>query len=68
MAEVTIRVQKNGPLVITGPVRMLDSQNRAWNLEGRGMVALCRCGQSSLRPFCDGTHARCGFQADEPAR
>ncbi|MDR5708541.1 MAG: CDGSH iron-sulfur domain-containing protein [Armatimonadota bacterium] len=62
MAEVTITLRDNGPYLVRGPVRLVDAEGREWNLD-REVIALCRCGGSSNKPFCDGTHARIGFQS-----
>lgn len=68
MPDVTIRLRDNGPLVIEGPVRIIDAEGNAFNLPAdKPAVALCRCGQSSRRPFCDGTHKGCGFAAVDRA-
>jgi CDGSH-type Zn-finger protein len=65
---ITIRLRENGPLVVQGPVRVIDHQGNEFTLpEGKEFVALCRCGQSRRRPFCDGSHRDCGFRADEVA-
>jgi len=66
MAEVTIRMRPNGPLVIEGPFTLVDSRGAAFEIPpNKPAVALCRCGQSSKRPFCDGSHKTCGFASDE---
>lgn len=57
--HTTIEVVKNGPYLIRGPSRLCDSRGEA--VPARGTVALCRCGNSSKKPFCDGTHAKTGF-------
>jgi CDGSH-type Zn-finger protein len=62
-----IRLRKNGPYVIdSDDVEIVD-----WNgvpyAAARRPVALCRCGASSTKPFCDGTHKRRGFDAAEAA-
>ena len=68
MAEVKIRLRPNGPLVIEGPFELVDSRGAVFHIPGdKPAVALCRCGQSSRRPFCDGTHNKCGFAAAETA-
>jgi CDGSH-type Zn-finger protein len=68
MAGVTIRVRPNGPLLIEGAVTVVDQHGNAFPLNpDKPAVALCRCGQSSKKPFCDGTHNRCGFQSVEIA-
>jgi len=69
MAEpVVIRCRENGPYVVTGPVKVLDHHGREFVVPaGKDNVALCRCGHSQNRPFCDGSHRGCGFQAAEEA-
>jgi uncharacterized Fe-S cluster protein YjdI len=51
----------NGPLLVSGHVRIVDARG-AVLFEG-DKVALCRCGGSSNKPFCDGTHKKNGFRA-----
>jgi CDGSH-type Zn-finger protein len=66
MSQVTIRLRANGPLVIDGPFKLIDSRGAEFEIPtNKPAVALCRCGQSANRPFCDGTHKRCGFVSDE---
>ncbi|HEY2615306.1 MAG TPA: CDGSH iron-sulfur domain-containing protein [Chthoniobacterales bacterium] len=65
MAEVTIEIIKNGPLIVTGPAELKDSQGHVYTTKPR--MALCRCGASTEKPFCDGTHSKIGFQAAERA-
>ena len=68
MAEVTIRIRDNGPLLVEGPVKLLDAEGKAYPLDSnKPTLALCRCGASGNRPFCDGAHNRCGFSAAERA-
>jgi len=63
----TIRLRLNGPIVIDGDdVEVVDWEGQAYPIERRP-IALCRCGQSSRKPFCDGTHRTCGFVGDEAA-
>ena len=57
--DATIEVVKNGPYLLRGASRVCDS--RGEDLPTRGTVALCRCGNSAKKPFCDGTHAKIGF-------
>jgi 3-phenylpropionate/trans-cinnamate dioxygenase ferredoxin subunit len=66
MAEVTIRSLKNGPYIVQGEVELLDSEGNKIVTE-RETIALCRCGASTKKPFCDGTHSKIGFQAAEQA-
>ncbi len=61
---------KNGPLMVTGDLKELelaDASGNLYNLSGKEKVALCRCGASANKPFCDGQHAKIGFQAAEAA-
>jgi CDGSH-type Zn-finger protein len=69
MAEpLVIRCRQNGPYVIQGAVTIVDHNGRAFvPPAGKDSVALCRCGQSRNRPFCDGSHRACDFQAAETA-
>jgi CDGSH-type Zn-finger protein len=68
MNEVVIKARENGPYKVTGPVTVIDVDGNAYDLSGKGeAVALCRCGGSKTKPFCDGTHSRIGFQAAERA-
>ena len=55
-----VRVSKNGPLLVSGGVRVLDADGNVV-FEGE-RAALCRCGGSSNKPFCDGTHKTNGFR------
>jgi 3-phenylpropionate/trans-cinnamate dioxygenase ferredoxin subunit len=64
MADVTIRPSKNGPLIVEGPVELYDTEGNRIPLD-KNRIALCRCGASSNKPFCDGTHSQIGFQAAE---
>jgi CDGSH-type Zn-finger protein len=62
---VVIKVRSNGPYKVTGPVTIIDADGKEYELpEGDGIV-LCRCGGSTTKPFCDGTHSRIGFSAAE---
>lgn len=65
MAEVRIEVLKNGPYIVKGEVELIDADGNRYPAEKR--VALCRCGASTEKPFCDGTHSKVGFQAAEKA-
>jgi CDGSH-type Zn-finger protein len=61
MAKVT--VLNNGPLRIEGDMQICDAIGNAYGLAGRTVISLCRCGLSENKPFCDGSHARQGFQS-----
>ncbi len=69
MADViVIRCRENGPLVVPAGVTIVDHQGNAFVIPpGKENIALCRCGQSQTKPFCDGSHRACGFQASEVA-
>jgi CDGSH-type Zn-finger protein len=69
MSETTlIRCRDNGPLIIHGPVKIVDAQgNEFIPPPGKEAIALCRCGRSGTKPFCDGSHKSCEFQAAELA-
>lgn len=56
--EVTITVTESGPLSVKGPFKLVDSDGNPYDITGRKRVALCRCGASSTKPFCDGGHMR----------
>ncbi|SFK58004.1 CDGSH iron-sulfur domain-containing protein [Geodermatophilus ruber] len=58
----TITPYRDGPLIVRGQFRLVD-QDGAEIDPGRETVALCRCGKSGIKPFCDGTHKRAGFSA-----
>ena len=63
-APTTITVTADGPYVVSGEVEM---RNEAGDLVRTARtVALCRCGQSGNKPYCDGTHARVGFRDPGP--
>lgn len=65
--EVKITVRPNGPLRVEGPIRLLDAEGGEWDLTGKPAISLCRCGASANKPFCDGSHAKIGFQSREAA-
>ena len=68
MAEVEIKARENGPYRVTGPVRVIDADGNEYEVPADGKpIALCRCGGSKTKPFCDGTHSKIGFQAAERA-
>ncbi len=66
--KLTIRMRENGPLVLPAKFVILDHLGNPFTLPaGKENVALCRCGASKSKPFCDGSHKACGFQAAETA-
>jgi CDGSH-type Zn-finger protein len=65
---ILIRCRENGPLVVTGSVKVVDHLGNPFPLPGgKENVALCRCGFSGTKPFCDGSHRAAAFQAAEMA-
>lgn len=66
MSDVTITTMDNGPLLVKGPVSVQDAAGTAYQVD-KDVVALCRCGASANKPFCDGTHKGMGFSAQERA-
>ena len=62
-----VRAYRDGPIVVRGPVRLVDEVGREVE-HRRDPIALCRCGKSRLRPFCDGTHKLIGFRAPAAPR
>jgi CDGSH-type Zn-finger protein len=64
---VTVTACANGPLIVRGDIDLVDEHGEP--LDGhRRTMALCRCGASANRPFCDGTHKTIGFRTEPPAR
>ncbi len=61
MADVSIRPLKNGPYEVSGPVDLRDADGNP-KPAGEDPIYLCRCGRSSNKPFCDGTHRKVGFE------
>lgn len=56
MAGTKITVNSNGSLKIEGDFEITDKQGGVYNLQGREVVTLCRCGLSKNKPFCDASH------------
>jgi CDGSH-type Zn-finger protein len=61
--QAEIKVRDNGPYKVTGPVRIVDPEGNAFEVEPGRPVALCRCGQSRTKPFCDASHKEAGFSS-----
>jgi CDGSH-type Zn-finger protein len=62
MRDVVITPYRDGPLIVRGPVRLADQDGNEIET-GRETIALCRCGKSRMRPFCDGSHKLVRFRA-----
>jgi CDGSH-type Zn-finger protein len=54
-AQVTIAFKRNGPYIVKGPIKLIDTDGSELQVE-KEVIALCRWGASSNKPFCDGTH------------
>lgn len=64
-ARATLTASPDGPLFVRGTVKVVDADGGVFRSASR--VALCRCGASRHRPFCDGSHAEAGFRDPAPA-
>jgi CDGSH-type Zn-finger protein len=64
--DMIITPYRDGPLLVRGPFRLLDQDGNAIETD-REVVALCRCGKSRIRPFCDGSHKLVRFMAPSGA-
>jgi CDGSH-type Zn-finger protein len=64
MSDVVVKVLKNGPLRVEGRIQLVDPNGNVVAFE-KDKFSLCRCGHSSKKPFCDGTHNKVGFQAED---
>lgn len=62
--EYEIKLLENGPILVKGPLRFVDSTGKEQLIE-RDWIALCRCGGSQNKPFCDGTHRKVNFVGAE---
>jgi CDGSH-type Zn-finger protein len=60
--DVKITPSDNGPYLVRGPMKLVDAEGNEFDIK-RKMIALCRCGGSENKPFCDGTHAKIGFSS-----
>ncbi len=64
MSNVKIRIRDNGPLLVEGPFELFDADGNAIPLAAdKPAFALCRCGASANKPFCDGGHKGAGFES-----
>jgi CDGSH-type Zn-finger protein len=61
--QATITPYRNGPYLVRGPFTPVDQDGNEIDVK-RQVVALCRCGRSQIRPFCDGTHKTTRFRAE----
>ncbi len=68
MSDLNVKCSPNGPYLIKGPLTITDPTGAAVTIPEGKNAALCRCGQSANKPFCDGQHSKVGFQASEAAK
>ncbi len=61
MADVTITPSDNGPYLVRGGAKLVDQEGKEF--QTGDTIALCRCGQSEHKPFCDGAHAKIEFKS-----
>ena len=62
MPDVTITPSDNGPYIVKGGAKVVDAEGK--EIDTKDTVALCRCGQSANKPFCDGTHNKISFESE----
>jgi len=62
----SVTAYPDGPLIVRGDVDLLDEHGELIR-RTRHTVALCRCGASAIKPWCDGTHKLTGFHTHAPA-
>ena len=67
MSNCRITATPNGPYIVEGKCDLIDSEGMKLDTASRKRFALCRCGASVSKPFCDGTHTRIGFKAAQEA-
>ena len=65
MGGVEIKVRANGPYKVTGPARVVDVEGNELTCPAGDAIALCRCGNSLTKPFCDASHKRVGWVAGD---
>lgn len=64
MSEVKVNIRDNGPLLVEGSFKLVDAAGGEVPLPAnKPAIALCRCGHSANKPFCDGAHKAAGFES-----
>ncbi len=61
MSNTVIQTLKNGPYLVNGEIELKNADGKTIPTKDKS-CALCRCGQSGNKPFCDGTHVQSRFQ------
>lgn len=64
MSNVTIKIKDHGPLIVEGPIQVVDGEGNSYPLPDKPAIGLCRCGASAKKPFCDGSHKAASFQSE----
>ncbi|MDJ0797864.1 MAG: CDGSH iron-sulfur domain-containing protein [Calothrix sp. MO_167.B12] len=67
MADTEIKILDNGPFLVSGSISLTDTEGQKFDT-AKQPVALCRCGASGNRPFCDGSHGKVNFNSAERAK
>jgi CDGSH-type Zn-finger protein len=62
--SVKVTVVNHGPIRLEGEFSIQDAQGNIYGLGGRTVISLCRCGLSTNKPFCDGSHKHGEFQSE----
>jgi CDGSH-type Zn-finger protein len=68
LAETKITVRNDGSIRVEGEFTIYDQDGNAFDLAGRTVISLCRCGHSENKPFCDSSHKKVGFKSEVHAR
>ena len=69
MSDVNVRLRDNGPFLVEGRFKLIDAEGNEFSTDSsKSVIALCRCGGSANKPFCDGSHGSCGFESADRAR
>jgi CDGSH-type Zn-finger protein len=63
VATTKITIRNNGSVKVEGDIEVVDQEGKPFGLGGRTTIALCRCGYSQSKPFCDGAHKNANFQS-----
>ena len=63
-----VMIKNNGSIHIEGDFELFDQNGGKFDLGGRTLIKLCRCGQSNDKPFCDSAHKTCGWHSEIVAR
>ncbi|HEV8513138.1 MAG TPA: CDGSH iron-sulfur domain-containing protein [Cyclobacteriaceae bacterium] len=56
MSKTKVTINSNGSVKLEGDFEIVDMNGSVYGLQGRTVISLCRCGRSSNKPFCDGSH------------